>query len=326
MTVLPFFRRGRRPAADPTPAPPPREVVVFSGGGSLGAAQVGALQALFEAGIRPDVVVGCSVGALNAAYIAVDPTHERAVALERTWRSMTRHDVFPDGRFAVARRLAARSTYLYSPHGMRSMLARAIPVDDLADTAIPCHVVTTDLLTGEATWWTTGDPVDVLAASSCLPGLFPPVRLDGRLHVDGGVSCPVPTQHALDLGARRVWVLNVSREFKGWADERMTALDVLLESFAITRSQLGRREPVVAPGQQVISLPELPIGRHDMRDFSQTSQLIALGREAGRTMVAEARKPAPRQPLVPIPEPSPPATEELADSGEAPDESTLAGA
>jgi NTE family protein len=205
---------------------------------------------------------------------------------------------------------------------MRSMLARAIPLDDLADTAIPCHVVTTDLLTGEATWWTTGDPVDVLAASSCLPGLFPPVRLDGRLHVDGGVSCPVPTQYALDLGAARVWVLNVSREFKGWVDERMTALDVLLESFAISRAQLGRREPVAGPGQQVISLPELPIGRHDMRDFSETSRLIALGREAGRVMVAEARRPTPRQPLLPIPEPSLPVASE---SGEA-DASTLAGA
>jgi NTE family protein len=313
MTVLPFFRRGRRPVAEPTVAPPPRDVVVFSGGGSLGAAQVGALQALFEAGVVPDAVVGASAGAINAAYIAVDPTHDRSVSLERIWRSMTRRDVFPDGRFAVARRLAARSTYLYSPHGMRSLLARAIPIDDLADTAIPCHVVTTDLLTGEASWWTTGDPVDVLAATSCLPGLFPPVRLDGRLHVDGGVSCPVPTQYAVDLGPERVWVLNVSREFKGWADERMTALDVLLESFAISRSQLGRREPVVGAAQQVISLPELPIGRHDMRDFSQTNRLIALGREAGRAMVAEARRPSSRQPLVPVPVPTVPLPDETTE-------------
>jgi NTE family protein len=215
---------------------------------------------------------------------------------------MTRRDVFPDGRFAVARRLAARSTYLYSSHGMRAMLADAVPLDDLSETEIPCHVATTDLLTGETAMWTSGDPVDVLAASACLPGLFPPVRLDGRLHVDGGVACPVPTQYALDLGASRVWVLNVSREFKGWADAKMSALDVLLESFAISRSQLGRREPVVGPDQQVITLPQLPIGRHDMRDFSQTGRLIAAGREAGRAMIAEARKPAPRRQLAAVPE------------------------
>lgn len=303
MTVLTFLRRGRRPVAvEPATAPPPREVIVFSGGGSLGAAQVGALQALFEAGIVPDAVVGVSAGAINAAYIAMDPTPERAVALERVWRSMTRRDVFPDGRFTVARRLAARSTYLYSPHGMRALLARSVPEADLAMSAIPCHVVTTDLHNGEATWWTSGNPVDILSASACLPGLFPPVSLEGRLHVDGGVACPVPTQRALDLGASRVWVLNVSREFEGWSEERMTALDVLLESFAISRSQLGKREPVVGAGQQVVMLPSLPIGRHDLRDFTQTSRLIAAGREAGRLMVAEARRPRPREVLNAVPD------------------------
>jgi NTE family protein len=302
VTVLTFLRRGRRPAETPIEAPPPREVIVFSGGGSLGAAQVGALQALFEAGIVPDAVVGASVGAINAAFIAMDPTVEGAAALERIWRSMTREDVFPGGRFTVARRLAARANYLYDPTGFRNLLSRCVPQQDLAQSAIPCHVVTTDLLTGEPAWWTSGDPVDLLNASACLPGLFPPVPLDGRLYVDGGVSSPVPTQYALDLGAERVWVLNVAREFKGWADARMTAMDVLLESFAISRSLLGRREPVVAPGQRVVDLPAMPIGRHDMRDFSQTSRLLASGREAGRAMIAEELRARPKRALEVVPD------------------------
>ena len=86
--------------------------------------------------------------------------------------------------------------------------------------------------------------------------------------------------------------------------DRIEILDVLLESFAISRSQLGRREPVVGPDQQVINLPLLPIGRHDMRDFSQTGRLIAAGREAGRAMIAEARKPTPRRQLTAVPEPA----------------------
>jgi NTE family protein len=300
MAVLTFLRRGRRESPAPVilPPTPPREVFVFSGGGSLGAAQVGAVQALFEAGIVPDAVVGCSVGAINAAYVAMDPTIDRMVALEGVWRSMSRREVFPDGRFRVARRLISRSNYLYNPAAMRAIFAQCVPLVDMSQTAIPCHVVTTDLIAGEPTWWTSGDPVDVLSASACLPGLFPPVRLDGRLHVDGGVSCPVPTQRALDLGAARVWVLNVSREYHGWAEERMTALDVLLESFAISRSHLGRHAPTVAAGQQIITLPPLSIGRHDMRDFSQTPRLIAAGREAGRAMVAaELRASTIRRPL-----------------------------
>jgi NTE family protein len=299
MAVLTFLRRGRRevPAIVPIPPTPPREVIVFSGGGSLGAAQVGAIQAMFEAGITPDAVVGCSVGAINAAYVALDPTAERMAALEGVWRSMSRREVFPDGRFRIARRLIARSNYLYNPEAMRAVFAQCVPLTDLSQTAIPCHVVTTDLIAGEPTWWTSGDPVDVLSASACLPGLFPPVRLEGRLHVDGGVSCPVPTQRALDLGAARVWVLNVSRQYHGWADERMTALDVLLESFAISRSHLGRHAPTVAPGQQIVTLPPLSIGRHDLRDFSQTPRLVAAGREAGRAMVAAELRARARQPV-----------------------------
>src|SRR3954451_3333460 len=175
MTVLPLWRRGRRDVAAPagSPAREIREAVVFSGGGSLGAAQVGALQALFEAGIVPDVAVGCSVGALNAAYVAVDPTADRLGELERVWRALSRATVFPSGRFTVATRLAGRSDHLYSPEGLRAVIQSCVPLADLVDTKIPVHVVTTDLRPGESAWWSEGDPVDVLLASACLPGIFP---------------------------------------------------------------------------------------------------------------------------------------------------------
>jgi len=292
MTVLTFWRRGRTDApARPTGARP-REAVVLSGGGSLGAAQVGALQALLEAGIVPDVVVGCSVGALNGAFVAVDPTLERLAELEQIWRGMSRRTVFPNGRMRVAARLAGRSDHLYTPDGLRSVIQTAVPVRDLADTAVPVHVVTTDLRAGEPVWWTSGDPVEVLAASAALPGLFPPVPLGDSLHVDGGVVCPVPTQRALDLGAERVWVLDVAREYHGWTDARMTAVDVLVESFAIARSHLGRREPVAGAGQRIVSLPALRTGRHDLADFSRTSALLTAGREAGRAMIVAERNAA----------------------------------
>jgi NTE family protein len=302
MSLPGFLRRDRHEplAAVPTLAASPREVFVFSGGGSLGAAQVGAIQALFEAGVVPDAVVGCSIGAINAAYIAMDPTVEGAISLERVWRSMSRRQVFPNGRFTVARRLASRKNYLYNPQGMRDVLSRFLTVGDLSQTQIPSHVVTTDLTTGAAIWWSHGDPLDVLTASACLPGLFPPVVLEGRPYVDGGVSCPVPTQHALDLGASRVWVLNISRDYHGRPDARMSALDVLVESFAISRSHLGRLAPTAAPGKSIVSLPALSIGRHDMRDFSKTSRLIAAGREAGRAMVASELRARIRRPLEPV--------------------------
>jgi NTE family protein len=216
----------------------------------------------------------------------VDPTAGRVAELEQVWRGMSRANVFPDGRFAVATRLAGRRDHLYRADGLRAVIESCVPVADLADTAIPVHVVTTDLRAGEAVWWSSGDPVQVLSASTCLPGIFPPVELAGTLHVDGGVSCPVPTQRALDLGASRVWVLDVTRDYHGWTGPRMTAMDVLLESFAISRAHLGRREPVAAPDQRVVLLPSLRTGRQDIRDFSKTSALLSAGREAGRAMIA----------------------------------------
>jgi NTE family protein len=300
VTVATFLRRGRRAAAAGAAESPPREVVVLSGGGRLGAAQVGALRALLEAGITPDAVVGSSVGAINAAYIAMDPTIERLDALERIWCGLSRADIFPDSWLAVARRLASRSSHLYSPERLRALLSQAIPQRDLSEAVIPCHVVTTDLHTGQAVWWSSGDPVQVLSASACLPGLFPPVQINDRMYVDGGVSCPVPTQRAIELGAQRVWVLNLSRDVSGFprAEQQLSALDVLLESFAISRAHLAHREPTYGPDQQVVRLPALPIDRRDLRDFSQTSRLMEAGYEAGQVMLAEEdRRTIPQQRL-----------------------------
>lgn len=291
MTVLPLrwrHRRGteRRAGGHRAPEPLPGDALVFSGGGSLGAAQVGALRALHAAGIVPDLVVGCSVGALNAAFFAVSPTAERVAALADIWRGLSREVIFAGGRLAVARRLLRRQPYLYSPRGLAELVEATVPLADLADTAIPCHVVTTDLQTGRPCWWQQGDPREVLRASACLPGIFPPVRLDGSLHVDGAVTCPAPVQRALDLGAQRVWVLDVSSQFHGLGDRAMSSLDVLLESFAISRAHIANQRPFVAPDQAVHSLPPLGVGRHDLRDFSRTEELLELGRLAGERMLA----------------------------------------
>lgn len=293
--VLPSLRHRRAPRED---AARPREAVVLSGGGSLGAAQVGALRALFEAGIRPDLFVGCSVGALNAAFLAVDPTPERCAELERVWRQLGRGDVFGGqsrlSAGATLLRAVRRDDHLYEPDALRSLVRRWVPVADLGDTRVPCHVVTTDLLTGKPCWWTDGDPVAVLTASACLPALFPPVSLGGSLHVDGGVTTPVPIDRALDLGSVRVWVLDVSGGTLGRQGDRMSALDVLLQSFAISRSHLDRPVTVCRPDQQVVRMRRPDVGRTEMRDFTQTPRLLAAGYAVAREALAQCAVPAQR--------------------------------
>ena len=267
---------------------------MLSGGGSLGAVQIGALRALFEAGITPDVFVGCSVGALNAAAVAIDPTIARLNEVEQIWRSLDRKDVFGGNRRMLATHFLRGDDHLYEPDALRSLVRRAVPIVDLAETAVACHVVTTDLQTGAPCWWTTGDPVSVLTASACLPAVFPPVPLGGSLHVDGGVTCPVPTARALDLGAMRTWVIDVTGGSMGRRDERMNALDVLLLSFAITRGQLDA-ESVVRPGQRVARMPRLDLDRHELRDFSQTPRLLDQGYTAMSELVAAELTAVPTQ-------------------------------
>jgi len=288
--VLSALRR-RRP---PQPGGRPREAVVLSGGGSLGAVQIGALRALLEAGVRPDLLVGCSVGAMNAASLAVDPSLARLGELEALWRSLERKDVFGGNRRMLATHVVRGDAHLYEPDALRALVRRAVPVADLADTVVPCHVVTTDLRTGASCWWTSGDPVTVLSASACMPAVFPPVPLGGSLHVDGGVTCPVPTARALDLGAIRTWVIDVTGGSIGRRDERMSALDVLLVSFAITRSKLDEHS-AARPGQRVVRLSKLPVGDHELRDFSKTAALVDLGYRTMAPLVAAELAGVPRQ-------------------------------
>jgi len=249
---------------------------VLSGGGSLGAAQIGALRALLEAGVRPDLFIGCSVGALNAAAIAMDPTLRRLDEIEEIWRGLERRHVFGGNRRLVATHLMRGDAHLYEPDALRALVRRTVPLRDLSETVVPCHVVTTDLRDGSSCWWSEGDPLSVLTASACLPAVFPPVPLGGSLHVDGGVTCPVPVERALDLGAVRTWVLDVTGGTLGRRDERMTALDVLLLSFAISRSGLDTRS-IGRPGQRIARLPKLDLDKHELRDFSKTPMLLQTG-------------------------------------------------
>lgn len=293
----PVSLRHRR-AARATEQGRPREAVVLSGGGSLGAAQVGALRALFEAGVRPDLFVGCSVGALNAAFLAVDPTIERLDELEKVWRKLDRGDVFGRAnRLSTTQALlhaVRRDDHLYEPDALRQLIRSWVPLRDLGETAVPCHVVTTDLHTGTPCWWSDGDPLTILTASACLPALFPPVALGGSLHVDGGVSAPVPVERALDLGAMRVWVLDVSGGSLGRRDERMSALDVLLQSFAISRMHLDRPITGLRADQQVVRLRRPDLGRLEMRDFTQTPRVMAAGYAVAREALALTNLPAQR--------------------------------
>ncbi len=288
-------RVGRR-----APAPPPvpvvrRHVVVLSGGGARGAAQAGALAALLTAGIDPVGIVGCSVGALNGAYLAVDPTPARAEALADRWAGLRRRDVFGGGRLSTWRNVVARRPALFSEEPLRRLLADWLPVDDFDDLAVPLRVVTTSLTSGRAVYHGTGPLTDVLLASAALPGLFPPVHLpagyddDGTVrteqHVDGGVTDLVPVAGALDLAPTDIWLLDVAAHPGTGAWRVRSALDVLVASLAASMRcrPLPRLDGTVLHHVELGAAPDGPGG---LMDFTRTAGLVEAGRAAGALAVS----------------------------------------
>jgi len=265
---------------------------VLSGGGNLGAAQVGGLLALLDAGIRPDLVVGCSVGALNGTYLAADPSLNQVEALADVWRALSSGSIFATPRRRQLANVVRGRDHLLEDDGLRDLIRRLSPVDDLASCAVPVHVVATDLEAGIPAWFSTGRPEEVLAASAALPGLFPPVELDGHLHVDGGVLEPLPVGRALDLGAATTYVLDVTAgtASSGVRDARRprSALEVLVRSFEVSRvAHTPAPELLARPGQEVVVVPLADTTGLDLRDFSHTADLIAAGRATARRFLGD---------------------------------------
>lgn len=249
----------------------PRTAFVLSGGGNQGVGQVGMLQALVERGVVPDVVVGCSVGALNGAAVALSPTVEGVETLADVWRSLRTEDVFPGGRLSRAWNVLTRSDHLFSDEGLRTVIRRLAPLG-FEDLQVPLRVVACDFATGEEVVLASGPLEPALLASAALPGVLPPVRYDGRVLIDGGVVDNIPLRHALAGPVERVYVLNVA----SGVDDRPVRypLDVLLQAFTIARHHLyGLELATLRPEVEVVTLPRPSDGR-SIFDFSGSETII----------------------------------------------------
>ena len=181
---------------------------VLSGGGSLGAVQVGMLAALDERGYRPDLLIGTSAGALNAAYVGAHGFDAEVIdRLAAVWRRIRRSDVFPMDPIRHTLALAGRRPSLCSSHALEHLIRTNLPLSDLRDAKIPLHVVSTDVMSGEEALLSVGDAVSAVLASAAIPAVFPFVEREGRVLMDGGVANNTAVSQAVALGAQRIVVL-----------------------------------------------------------------------------------------------------------------------
>ena len=179
---------------------------VFAGGGSFGAIHVGMLHSLASRGITADMVVGSSVGALNGAYYAGNPTIEGVQRLETIWRGLRRNDVFPLTWKTMVGFLYRRD-FLIASDALRQLVDQNLTYRNLEDAKIPLHIVATDILSGDTVVLSEGSVAQAIIASAAIPAAFAPVHFNDLYLADGAISSNTPVTVAVARGARRLIVL-----------------------------------------------------------------------------------------------------------------------
>jgi len=263
--------RAAHELATPLPrARPARIALVLGGGGCRGHAHIGVIRALERSGLKPDLVLGSSAGSLVGALYAAGKTSEE---LERYGRGVSanllREWVFPNLGFFGG---GAIKRFVDGHAGARSI--ESLPLRFAA--------VATDLKTGGLVVLDNGDLGSAVQASASVPGLLEPVRIAGRMLVDGNLSAPLPVIEARRLGARRVVAVDVMAS----PDEADLAdpLDALYQAFAILTRRLAAEESSVA--DLVITPKSL---RHGEMSAVTVKALVDAGEQASRDAMPALR-------------------------------------
>jgi NTE family protein len=269
--------------------------VLGGGGGPLGAHEVGMLRALVERGIVPDLVLGTSVGAINGVAIAADPTVAGVERLTETWSAIDSSTVFAGSVLVRLATLARTRTHLHDGEALRALLAQAIPVERIEDLAVPFQCVAASIERACEHWFIEGPVVDAVLASSSVPGLLPPVLVGGEHFIDGGIVNSIPVRRAVELGAKRIFVLHVGRLDRPLEPPRWP-WEVAMVAFEIARrhrfvGDLASLPPdvevhVLTTGQ--VDPPRYSdLSQYRYRDASQVADRIAAAREASARYLEE---------------------------------------
>ena len=247
---------------------------VFAGGGSFGAIQVGMLHSLIAHGISADMVVGSSVGALNGAFYAGDPTLQGVEKLGDIWRSLTRQDVFPMSWRTVLSFLWRRD-FLISHDGIRKLIDDHIPYRNLEDAKVPVHIVTTDIISGDSIVLSEGSTSDAIVASTSIPGAFAPIRYKNYYLADGAISSNTPIQVAVRKGAKRLIILPTGHACATQAPPIGAVANALHALTLLIARQLVSELESLDPDIEYFVVPPLCPLVGSPYDFSRTADHIA---------------------------------------------------
>ena len=263
----------------------PRTAFVFAGGGSFGAVQVGMLQALAAHGVSADLVVGSSVGALNGAFYAGDPTVSGVARLAGIWRSLNRNDVFPVTWKTLVSFLWRRD-FLIPHDGIRKLVDDHIPYRSLEDAKLPLHIVTTDIITGDSVVFSKGPAAEAIVASTAIPGAFAPVHYGDYYLADGALSSNTPVRIAVKQGARRLIILPTGHACANDAPPVGAVANALHALTLLIARQLVNELEELGPEIAYFVVPPLCPLAGSPYDFSRTAEHIERARRSTDDWIA----------------------------------------
>jgi NTE family protein len=273
---------------------------VLGGGGVLGAHEVGMLRALADAGIRPDLVLGTSVGALNGVFVAAHRDPAAAVPeLARVWRDGAAAEAFGGSLFGRVRTLARSGTHLHSNEALRRLLEE-LPVQRIEDLTLPFQCVAASIERAAAHWFSSGPLVPAVLASAAVPGLLPPVRVGDEHFLDGGLVHSIPIGRALELGAQVVYVLHVGH-IERPLQVPTRPWEVGLVAFEIARRHRFAEDMAAVPAEATVHVlpagsdaqPGVDLSQLRYRDTSRVDEHIERAYEASAAYLAEVAAEGP---------------------------------
>ena len=249
---------------------------VLGGGGLLGAHEVGMLAALTDHGVRPDVVLGTSIGAVNGAFYAAEPSVAGLERLRSVWRDS---EALWSGRALQRLTTLARTRTYLQPFGeLRDRLASRLPVQRVEDLAVPFQCVAASIERAAEHWFTEGPLAEVVLASCAVPGVLPPVRVGDEHFVDGGIVNSIPVNRAFALGAHTIYVLQVGRLEQALKPPRWP-WEAGLVAFEIARRHRFAHDLNSLPDG--VELHLLPTGGSAAPPYNDLSASLRLRRLAG---------------------------------------------
>ncbi|MEI7425203.1 MAG: patatin-like phospholipase family protein, partial [Candidatus Staskawiczbacteria bacterium] len=226
---------------------------------ALGFAHIGVLKALEEHEIYVDYISGTSIGAIIGTLYAFGiPLNE----IESEVRKLTLGKIMKFKPSALG---------IISDTTLKNILKKYIDKYDLADAVIPMAIVTTDIETGEKIVFRKGDALKAVMASSCLPGLFPPVEIDERLLVDGGIVENVPISPLKDMGAEMVIGVNLLK-YRKYQKPR-NAVEVIANAFGMVNHEIS----IIDDHYGVDFLIEPNLSDFYMNDVNKWKDIVELG-------------------------------------------------